>query len=179
MVYIFLADGFEEIEAIAPADILRRAGADVKLVGVGSKTVRSGRGISINADISEEEAKYDKLEMIILPGGVPGVDNLEKSPVVRNFIDYAVKNNIKISAICAAPSILGKLKVLSGYECICYPGYEDELLNAKISEKFVITDRNITTAKGAGVAVEFGLELVKALYGEARSNKIREGIQAV
>lgn len=177
MVYIFLANGFEETEAIAPADMLRRAGADVKIVGIGSKIVKSGRGIAVVADITESEAAFDNLEMIVLPGGVPGVDYLEESTVVRSFIEYANKNKLFIGAICAAPSVIGRMNVLNGYECTCYPGYEKELLGASVKDDYIVRDRNIITAKGAGVSLDFGLELVKALYGEEKSAEIKKEIQ--
>lgn len=179
MVYVFLADGFEEIEAIAPVDILRRAGADVKIVGIGGKTIESKRGVVVTADILDSEAKTDGLEMIVLPGGMPGASNLEKSKTVQDFINFCSKNNIYIGAICAAPYVLGKAGVLKGIKATCFPGFEKDLEGALISKKSVEFDKNIITAKGAGAALDFALKLVAVLYGSEKAEKIRVEIQAV
>ena len=114
MIYVFLANGFEECEALAPVDILRRGGLDVKTVGVGGKTVSGSHGIPVVCDITEDEAVTDGLEAIVLPGGMPGTLNLEKSNSVQRFIDFAVQNGLIIGAICAAPSILGHKGLLRG-----------------------------------------------------------------
>ena len=114
MIYVFLADGFEETEAIAPIDMLRRAKLDVKLVGVGTSTPTSSHGIRVTADLTEAETKLDSsVQLIVLPGGMPGTLNLEKSPFVQSAIKYCVENGIPVGAICAAPSILGKLGLLN------------------------------------------------------------------
>ncbi len=180
MVYVFLADGFEETEAVAPIDILRRAELDVVTVGIGNDGIRSSHGIAMLCDITDMQVELDeRLEMIVLPGGMPGTLNLEKNAVVNAAIDYCVKNGIPVGAICAAPSILGKKGVLAGKKAICFPGYEKFLTGAEISDKKVVTDGIFTTAAGAGVAVEFGLELVRVLKGEELSRQIRAGIQCM
>ncbi len=177
MVYIFLADGFEETEAIAPIDILRRAGAEVVTVGITGDTATSSHGIEVKCDINAKDAKLGEgLEMIILPGGKRGTDNLEKSGFVRSAVEYCDKNFVRIAAICAAPSVLGKMGVLKGKHAICYPGFEKFLDGAVISDKKVVTDGNVTTAAGAGVSVQFGLELARALYGAKRADDIKEQI---
>lgn len=178
MIYVFLADGFEETEAIAPIDMLRRAEKDVVTVGVGTDGIKSSHGIPVLCDITDMQVELDeRLEMIVLPGGMPGTLNLEKNPVVNSAIDYCVKNNIPVGAICAAPSILGKKGLLTGRNAICFPGFEKYLTGAKISENKVVTDGIFTTAAGAGAAVDFGLELVSVLCGEAESKRIRAAIQ--
>ena len=178
MIYVFLADGFEETEAIAPIDMLRRAKKEVVTVGVTGKTARSSHGIPVECDIEAGEmALSDKLELIVLPGGLVGTNNLDVSAEVQSAIDYCAANGIRMSAICAAPSVLGKRGVLSGKEATCYPGFEQYLTGAKVSEKKVVTDGLFTTAAGAGVSVEFGLELVKVLCGQAESDRIRSQIQ--
>lgn len=178
MIYIFMADGFEETEAIAPIDMLRRAETDLITVGIKNDSVKSSHGVLMLCDITEQQVELDdRLEMIILPGGMPGTLNLEANPVVQAAIDYCVKNNIPIGAICAAPSILGKKGLLEGKEAICYPGFEKFLTGAKLSDKKVVTDGIFTTAAGAGVAVEFGLELVKVVKGQELSDKIRAAVQ--
>lgn len=178
MIYVFLADGFEETEAIAPIDMLRRAELDVVTVGIKNDAVKSSHGIPVLCDMTDMQVELDeRLEMIVLPGGMPGTLNIEANPVVQSSIDYCVKNNVPIGAICAAPSILGKKGLLDGREAICFPGYEKFLTGAKVSDKKVVTDGIFTTAAGAGMAVEFGLELVKVLRGKELSDKIRAAIQ--
>lgn len=177
MVYLFLADGFETIEALAVVDMLRRAKINVCTVGVTGKTVMSSHNISVTADITADEFKPENLEAVVLPGGMPGTLNLEANGTVQQTIDYAVDNNKFVCAICAAPSILGHKGLLKGKEAIAFPGFEDDLTGAVISEKYVVTDGRFITARGAGVAVDFGLEIVKQLGGEELSQKIRKTIQ--
>lgn len=177
MVYIFLAEGFEEIEAISVIDILRRASLDVKTVGVGSKIIKGAHGISVQADIEENEARYDNLEMIALPGGMPGTTNLEKSQIVKELIEKAYENNIYIAAICAAPSILGHLGLLDGKTATCFPGFEGELKGANLSSSSVCVDNNIITSRGPGSAVEFALKLVEILSGLQKAETIRQSLQ--
>lgn len=178
MVYMFLAEGFEEIEALCPLDLLRRAGVDVKTVGIGSKNICGAHGITVVADARDDEISDYTADMIILPGGMPGTLNLEASEVVAGAIDAAVTKGSYIAAICAAPSILGKRGLLVGKEAICYPGFEDKLLGAKISEKRVVVDGKIITAAGMGVALEFGLSLVAILCGEEKADALRKGVIA-
>lgn len=178
MIYVFMADGFEETEAIAPIDMLRRAECDVVTVGIKNDGVRSSHGVPMLCDITDMQVELDeRLEMIVLPGGMPGTLNIEANSVVQAAIDYCVELSIPIGAICAAPSILGKKGLLEGKEAICFPGYEKFLVGAKLSDKKVVTDGLITTAAGAGVAIEFGLELVRVLKGSERADKVRAAIQ--
>jgi len=177
MIYVFLADGFEETEALVPVDILRRCGAEVVTVGVGKKTVTSSHKIPVTADITDTQASTNGLQAVILPGGMPGTLNLEKSEIVQGFIDYASNNNLYICAICAAPSILGHKNLLQGKEAVCFPGFEKDLYGAKISSKFAVADGNIITAKGAGAAMEFGFLIASKLFGEETANKTRKSMQ--
>lgn len=178
MVYCFLADGFEEVEAIAPVDMLRRAGVEVKTVGVTGEIISSSHNIKVVPDIALSEVILDeKLEAVILPGGLPGATNLEESAEVQKAIDFANVNDKYICAICAAPQILGHKGILKGKEAIAYPGFETELVGAKISDEYVVLDGNIITAKGAGVATEFGLKIVSALVGGDTAEKIGKAIQ--
>jgi 4-methyl-5(b-hydroxyethyl)-thiazole monophosphate biosynthesis len=172
MVYVFLADGFETIEALAVVDMLRRAKIDNETVGVTGKTVKSSHNIEVVADITIDELNISNADAIVLPGGMPGTLNLEANSVVQSSIDYCVENKKYVCAICAAPSILGHKGLLKGRNAI-----EEDLCGAIISEKYVVSDGNFITARGAGVAVDFGLEIVKALGGSELSNKIRETIQ--
>ena len=178
MVCCFLADGFEELEAIAPIDMLRRAGVEVLTVGVTGKNVSGSHGICVSADICIDELSLnDTLEAVILPGGLPGAVNLENSSVVQSAIDFAIEKGAYVCAICAAPQILGHKGLLKEKEAIAYPGFEKELDGAIISDSYVVIDDKFITAKGAGVAVDFGLLIVSALKGQSVSDKIRAAIQ--
>ena len=129
MIYCFLADGFEEMEALCPVDILRRGGCEVVTVGVGEEIITGSHGISVCTDITDSETELDdKVEMIILPGGMPGTLNLEKNLNVQRAIDHCSQNNKFIAAICAAPSILGHKGLLKGREAICFPGFKQSLV---------------------------------------------------
>ena len=177
MVYVLLADGFETIEAMAPVDMLRRAKIEVTTVGVYSKNVVSSCGISVAADITADEFDFSDAEAIVIPGGTQGVINLEKSHFVQAVVDEAAENGLLICAICAGPSLLGHKGLLKGKKATCYPGFEDSLEGAVISDGYVVTDGDFITAKGAGVSVEFGLEIVKELVGDDVAEEIRSTIQ--
>lgn len=178
MVYCFLADGFEEVEAIAPVDMLRRAGLEVKIVGVSGEVISGSHGIKVIPDIDIKNIVLDdNLEAVILPGGLPGATNLEESADVQKAIDFAAEKGKYICAICAAPQILGHKGLLKGKKAIAYPGFEKELEDAMISEKYVVLDGNFITAKGAGVATEFGLKIVSVLKNQALADEIGKAIQ--
>lgn len=178
MIYMFLANGFEESEAIVPLDILRRAGLEVTTVGIGGDAVVGSHGIRVGADIPDMFYRDARPDMIILPGGMPGTNNLDASPIVDAAIRAADRCGAYICAICAAPSILGKRGFLEGKEAICYPGFEKYLKGARISDKKVVTDGKIITAAGMGVAAEFGLALVTALKGFDEAMRIKTSIRA-
>lgn len=178
MIYLFLADGFEEVEALCPLDLLRRAELPVTTVGVGGKTVTGSHGIAVVADITEDELCDHSPEMVILPGGMPGTLNLEASPVVRRAVTDAAEAGAFIAAICAAPSILGRMQLLRGVEAICFPGFEDALDGAILSKSSVVRDGKIITAKGMGVALPFGLALVECFRGKAFSEDLKRAVMA-
>ena len=173
MVYLFLANGFEEVEALAPLDLLRRAGLEVTTVGIGGEQITGAHGITVMADIPDTMYADSKPDMIILPGGMPGARNLDESRIVDAALKAAVRCNAYIGAICAAPFILGKRGILNGKRATCYPGFEKELAGARISEKKVVRDGKVICAVGMGAAPEFGLELVAALYGEDKAEQLR------
>ncbi len=178
MIYVFLANGFEEIEALAPVDFLRRAGVDVITVGIGSKEITGAHNIKVVADITEEAVVLgEPVEGIILPGGMPGAENLNNSPLVQGAIDYCAENGKIISAICAAPFILGRKGLLNGKTATCFPGFEGELVGADVVEQGVVTDGAIVPAKGAGLAWEFGAAICSLIKGEEKSLQILRGIQ--
>ena len=176
MVYMFLANGFEEIEALCPLDLLRRAGVEVTTVGIGSDTLMGSHGIPVIADIPEGMFADSNPEMIILPGGMPGSKNLDESRTVDMALSVASRKGAFIAAICAAPMVLGHRGLLADKEAICFPGFEKELTGAKISKKRVVRDGNIITAAGMGVALEFGLELVAALKGRDVAENLRRAV---
>lgn len=174
MIYIFLAEGFEECEALAPLDILRRAGIEVKTVGVGAKTVTGAHGIPVVCDIEDFCAVTDNLKGIILPGGMPGTLNLDKSDIVQNFVDFANNNGLLIGAICAAPLILGRKNILKGKKATCFTGFEDELIGAVVLNSPVVSDENIITAFGAGAAFDFGFCIISYLLGEEAAEELKK-----
>jgi len=175
---MFLADGFEEVEALAPLDLLRRAGADVKTVGIGKKIVCGAHNISVYADLEDSELTSLDAEMVILPGGMPGTLNLAASSVVADALKTALRNDSYIAAICAAPSILGEAGILNGKRAVCFPGFEDSLKGATVTSDGVVRDGKVITGAGMGVALEFGLELVSCLYGEEKAKELFASTQA-
>lgn len=176
MVYIFLADGFEEMEALAPLDLLRRAGIEVATVGISGKTVTGSHQVKIEADLLPEELPPEDPEMLILPGGA-GHTLLAASPFVKENVLRAFDKGIPLAAICAAPSILGQWGLLKGKRAVCFPGFESALEGATVLTEPVVTDGTITTSRGAGCALHFGLELIRVLRNEALSKEIGESIQ--
>lgn len=179
MIYLFLADGFEELEAFAPVDILRRAGAQLRTVGIGGRKVTGSHHAEVTADIEDAQIELNDMDMVILPGGMPGTLNLEKSPIVRASLSYCAQNEKYIAAICAAPSILGHMGLLKGHTAICFPGYERDMKADAVSAEPVCVSGKYITAKGAGVAVDFALKITEVLFGTEKSRKIREDIQCI
>ena len=177
MVYVFLADGFETVEALAPLDLMRRAKIDVKTVSIKKdKRVTSAQGVTVEADLAVTAVKNADAELIMLPGGMPGAANLEASEELREAMYRTYMSGGWLAAICAAPYVLGVNGYLKGREAICYPGYGDKLTGAKLSDKRVVCDNKIITAAGMGVSMEFGFEIVRALCGAEVVNRIKEGI---
>lgn len=179
MVYVFLAEGFELVEALAPVDILRRAGVEVALVGVAGREVAASNGVSVRADLSAQEAAKEGLEAIVLPGGLPGTLNLERSPFVQEMIDYCAAEGRLIGAICAAPSILAHKGLLGGKEATSFPKFQADLEagGARLSEKYVCRDGQFITGRGMGVSTEFGLSLAAALTSAEKAAEVRASIQ--
>lgn len=179
MVYLFLANGFEEIEALCPLDLLRRAGVEVTTVGInGAETVMGAHGICVHADLPDTMYRDSAPEMIILPGGMPGAKNLDESRIVDTALRVAVASNAYLAAICAAPMVLGHRGYLNGKKATCFPDFEQELTGATLSENRVVRDGNVITAAGMGVALEFGLELVAALKGRDTAEELRRAVLA-
>lgn len=178
MVYMFLANGFEEVEALCPLDLLRRAGIAVTTVGIGTESVTGSHGITVRADIPDTMYRDSKPEMVILPGGMPGTTNLDASHTVEVALRSAARNGAYLAAICAAPMVLGKRGYLEGKRAICFPGFEGELKGAEIAAERVVTDGKVITAAGMGVALDFGLALVAALKDQATADNLRRAVLA-
>ena len=177
-VCVFLADGFEEIEGLTVVDVLRRAQVEVSTVSImDTLDIHGAHGINIKADQMFDEADFSVADMLVLPGGMPGTLNLENCGAVQSAIDNAVNTNCLLCAICAAPSILGHKDLLNGKKAICFPGFEDALSGAELSKEYVVRDGNYITARGAGVCIDFGLEIVKAIKGDDEANRVKESIQ--
>ena len=176
MVYVLLANGFEEIEALTPVDMLRRAGSQVKTISIeNGLVVRGAHGIDVVADVMPADAR-EKIDLLILPGGMPGSLNLDASPVADDMLRRALTDGGRIAAICAAPLVLGRRGLLKGKFATCYPGFEKELEGATVLTEPVVTDGLITTARGMGAATIFGAELVKCLHGKEEAKKMLRGI---
>ena len=177
MVYVFIAHGFEEIEALAAVDVLRRADIETVTAGVGSKTITGSHGITVHCDISEREVNMRDADMIVLPGGLPGTHNLEKSSVVQACIDKALAGDKWIGAICAAPSILGKRGLLDGRRVTCYPSFADQLGGADYTGASVEIDGKLVTANGPGSAMAFALKLVECLSSREKALELAAAMQ--
>lgn len=177
MVYIILADGFEEIEAITPIDILRRGGVQIKTVSIMStKKVMGAHNIPVEADIMINDVVPEDMQMLILPGG-GGHSLLDASNEVHALINYCIVNNLYIAAICASPSILGKKQILDGKSATCYPGFEKYCYGANMKNNKVVTDGKIITGKGPGAASEFGFELLSILKDANITDKLKDEMQ--
>ncbi len=177
MVYILLGTGFEEMEAIAPLDLMRRAGIDVLTVGINGKTVYGSHGIGITADITIGEMDLTDLEMIVLPGGLGGVASARACPEALNALKFAWENEKYVAAICAGPTVLADLGITSGKNATCYPGCENGMADAKIvADAAYIRDGKLITGTSAGCAIPFGLALIEALKGSETAAKIAKQI---
>ncbi len=172
MIYVLLADGFEEIEAIEPIDIMRRAGLSVKTVGVSDKLVTGSHNITVTADILIDEVDTADMELLMLPGG-PGHTNLVESEKVQALIRFAADNEIYISAICASPSVIGRLGLLKGRKATCFPGFEEFLEGAEVLCDKAVADGKFITGKGAGAAADFGFLMVEILCGKAKADELK------
>lgn len=179
-VYILLARGFEECEALVPADLLKRAGANVVLVATeGGLAVTGSHGFTVTADITIDEVRREDADCIVLPGGMPGTEHLGENSSVLALIEHAVKNGRYVAAICAAPSILGRMRLLDGRNAAVYPSAEfvDALKYANITGRKVEHDDIFITAEGMGVAFEFGFKLTEVLFGSQTADEIKESVR--
>ena len=176
-VCIFLAEGFEEMEAMFPLDIMRRGGLNVKTVSVtGNKTVISSHQVPIVADLLFEELKEEDVEMIVLPGGLPGATNLDAHAGLDKLIMSFAAAGKPLAAICAAPMVYGKRGLLKGKKATCYPGFEQYLEGADCTGAMVEKDGNVITGKGPGAAMEFALAVVELLQGKDKVAELKEAM---
>lgn len=174
---VHLAEGFEEIEALSIIDILRRADLDTLSVSITkNKLVEGAHGIKVEADALFEEVNYDNIDMLVLPGGMPGTTNLEDhEDLKKRIIEFDIDEKW-IGAICAAPSILGKMAMLEDRKATCYPGFEKSILGGKLSNDAVVLDRNIITSQGPATAMEFSLKLVELLKGQEKAEELSKAL---
>lgn len=176
-VNVYMAEGFEEIEAVTVVDALRRANVDARMVSItGQKEVKGAHGITVTADEIFEDSDNTGADMLVLPGGMPGTRHLAEHSGLKKIIMSFVEKNKPIGAICAAPSILGKMGLLDKKRAVCYPGFEETLKGAVIVKDIVSQDGNIITSKGPGTAVYFALKLVEQLAGREAAEKLHEGM---
>lgn len=176
-VIVFLADGFEEIEALTVVDMLRRAEIAVTTVSIQeAKEVKGAHGITVLADSLIEQMDFQQADMVVLPGGMPGTIHLGECKTVTDTVQEFYKGKKEVAAICAAPSVLGDLGILKGREAVCYPGFEDRLKGAKVLEEPVVSDGNITTGRGMGTAIVFAAKLIEKLSGKEKAQEILDSI---
>ena len=177
MVYMLLGTGFEETEAIAPLDILRRAGVKVLTVGIDGKTVCGSHKIPVVADITLEEMDLTEMDMIVIPGGMGGVASLRACPAALEALKFGWDNGKYVAAICAGPTVLAGLGITDGRQATCYPGQEIHMGNAKMEkDAAVVADGRLITGTSAGCAIPFGLALAEALVGKEAAEKVKEQI---
>ncbi len=176
MIITLLADGFEEIEALTPVDMLRRAGLEVKTVTVSGANPVGAHGIEVKCDATVEDIDLNAVDLVILPGGMPGTTNLDASPYTDKVISAMLEKGGGIAAICAAPMILGKRGLLNGRYATCYPGFEGYLEGASVTDAAVVVDSNIITARGMGVATEFAEQIITLLSGKETATEISRAI---
>lgn len=176
MVYMLLGTGFEETEAIAPLDLLRRAGVEVATVGLNGKVIYGGHGIGVEADLEIGQIDLTNLEMIILPGGLGGVASIRACEKAMEAVRFAWENGKYTAAICAGPTVLADLGITDGKKATCYPGCEDQMGTAIMEEAAAVTDGRLITGTSAGCAVSFGLALIAALKGQQEADRIAQQI---
>ena len=176
MVYVLLGKGFEETEAIAPIDLLRRADICVLTVGIGGKTIEGSHKIPVVADITIEEMDLTQMDMLVLPGGLGGVASIMASEPAMDAVRFAWENGKCLGAICAGPTILASLGILDGKNATCYPGCESKMGKANVLPQATVTDGKIITGASAGCALPFGLALISALKGEKEMQRIQDQI---
>lgn len=176
MVYLLLGTGFEETEAIAPADLLRRAGVAVSTVGINGKVITGSHGIPVTADLTLEQMDLSTLDMIVLPGGLGGVASIQACPAALDAVRFAWEQGKFVAAICAGPTILASLGITQGRNATCYPGCEAQMGSANLLPQAAVTDGRLITGTSAGCAIPFGLALIAALKGQPAADAVARQI---
>ena len=177
MVYVFLANGFEDIEAVTCVDLLRRAGIQVKTVSImEDKLVYGAHGIGVEADILFKHGDYERCGMLILPGGMPGTTNLCNHKELNEELKAFAQTGKPVAAICAAPMVLGRAGLLQGHKATIFDGMEEELEGAFYQNEKVVISGNMITSKGPGTAMDFALSLIQVLKGEDMAQKVKAGL---
>ena len=176
-VCVFTADGFEEVEGLTVVDLLRRAGEEVLMVSISDNlSVTGSHGIEIKADVFFDDVDYSTVDLLVLPGGMPGTVHLGEHQGLAELLQSFAASDRKVAAICAAPSVLGGLGILKNKKAACYPGFEEKLEGAQVFTDPVVKDGNITTSRGLGTAIPFALELISQLEGEVKARQIKKSI---
>ncbi len=177
MIYLFLAEGFEEIESLTVVDILRRANLEIETVSISNNNIVKGaHNIEIKVDKIFNEIDANNIQMAILPGGMPGATNLYNHSGLKQLLLKLNDSNTLIAAICAAPFVLGQFGILKGKKATCYPGFEDKLIDAKIVNENVVADKNVITSKGPGTAIEFALKIVETLKDKKQVETLKSSM---
>ncbi len=176
MVYIILGEGFEEIEAVAPGDLLRRAGLEVRYAGIGGLEVTGSHRLTLTADCTIDEVSPSDMEMIVLPGGLRGVASIRANERALALTRTAFAQNRFVAAICAAPTILAELGITNGRRATCYPGMENQMGSAIMQDSPAVVDGKVITGRAAGAALDFGLELVRQLRGPEAAKKVADSV---
>ena len=175
--YVFLADGFEDIEALAPVDILRRGGLNVKTVSINATDmVASAHGVQVKADMMFADADFSDADLLMLPGGLPGSTNLNAHEGLREALVKHYESGKRIAAICAAPMVFGSLGLLEGKRATCYPGCESTMTGAEYTKQLVTIDGNIITGEGPAAAFPYAYAILEIFAGKAVADQLREGM---
>ena len=174
---VFLADGFEEIEALTVVDIARRAGIETDMVSISAeRSVTGSHDITVEADKVLSDVDFSALDMIVLPGGMPGTTNLEACEALTSQVRAFLESGKRVAAICAAPGILGRMGLLDGRTAVCYPSVEPDLKGATIPQTEVAVDGNLITSRGMGTALAFALAITEALCGKEKAQELGRGV---
>ena len=176
-VYAFLAAGFEEVEALAPVDVLRRGGVYIQTVSItGQREVEGAHGVTVLADLLLDECSFDNADVLMLPGGMPGAQHLDNClPLQQALVQHHRKGKL-VAAICAAPMVLGHLGLLQGCRATCYPGFQDHLAGAEYTAELVTVDGNVITGEGPAASLPYAYTLLAALVGDAVADQVAEGM---
>ncbi|HAS73132.1 MAG TPA: DJ-1 family protein [Clostridiales bacterium UBA8960] len=177
MVYVFFAEGFEEVEALTVVDVLRRAQIETLMVGLNKSSVTGSHDISVQMDLQLEEIEnLDEVEMLVLPGGMPGAKHLAENDDLKKLLNDALGADLHLAAICAAPTVLSKHGLIKGRQFTCYPGFENQIEDGVHTDAMVVHDGKLITGKGVGAALQFALKLVEIIKGEDVSKALAKSM---